>query len=132
MPIVLVTLMNGISLKAWHNATYVSLAELLIVIGRFVLRLRWKLHLQEVSPGPGSVVLESLWPNRELDTFELLHVVTPSVQIIDGEILGYDSQGKLALTLRAVDSSSWDIETDNQQILRLILEMYPDAVSLSS
>ncbi len=120
--------MNRLSLKAWRGNTYLSLAELLLVIGNRILGLKWKLQIREIAPGPGASALESARPEQLIDTLELLHLVSPCIQLIDGEISGYDTDGNLVLRLRAVDSTWWDIETDNTQILGTIKETFSDAI----
>jgi hypothetical protein len=70
--------------------------------------------------------LKRYLPAAALSIFELLHLVTPGVQIIDGEITAKDKGGKQLLLLRAVDSSSWDVETDLEHIIRALEDLYPE------
>jgi len=84
------------------------------------------MHIWEVAPGPGVEALEALDPSVSLDTLELLHLITPRVQIIDGVIESYDEKEGLILLIRAVDSTSWDIETEDIELLEALQRVYPD------
>jgi len=125
--------MSGISLKAQRGDAYLSLAELLFVLGRPLLKLHWKARVSKVA-GPEEVAarLTSVAEEDWLGTFDLLHLVTPDVRIVDGEVTGYDAQGERILNVRAVDSSWWDVETDDPEILQTLSEVYPDGMKLST
>jgi hypothetical protein len=125
--------MTGISLKAHRGDAYLSLAELLFVLGRPLLKLHWKARISEAS-GPEEVTarLTSVAEEEWLGLFELLHLVTPDVRIAHGEVTGYDANGERILTVRAVDSSWWDIETEDPDLLETLSEVYPDAMKLST
>ncbi|MEZ4312249.1 MAG: hypothetical protein R3F14_29825 [Polyangiaceae bacterium] len=79
--------------------------------------------------GPRAEELESTHADKRLSTLELLHLVTPDVQIIDGEIVGYSATDEEVpvILFRAVDSTSWDVESDDSDVLALIRTTYPDA-----
>ena len=125
--------MSGISLRAHRGDAYLSLAELLFVLGRPILKLHWKARISEVSGSEEiKARLTSVAEEEWLGIFELLHLVTPDVQIVAGEVTGYDASGERILNVRAVDSSWWDIETEDPDILDTISEVYPDAMKLST
>jgi hypothetical protein len=107
-----------LTFRAWQEQHYISAAELLLTIGRPLCNLRWRVRIEEVAPAPGAVELEDVGPNKELTTFELLHLVTPDIQIIDGELEGRDQNSdSVVVCLRAVDSTSWDVESDVAAIM---------------
>ncbi len=114
------------SLPAWIGDHYISLAEILLCIGKSLTDLQWYVKITEVAPEPGAEQLEALSPAAPLSIFQLLHLVTPGIQIIDGEITAKDKGGKQLLLLRAVDSSSWDVETDLKHIVRALEDSYPE------
>lgn len=114
------------SMPAWIGDHYISLAEILLCIGTSLTGLQWRVNIHEVAPEPGTEQLEALSPAAALSIFELLHLVTPGAQIIDGEITAKDKGGKQLLLLRAVDSSSWDVETDLEHIVRALEDSYPE------
>ncbi|RIA31645.1 hypothetical protein DFO61_2370 [Ectopseudomonas oleovorans] len=114
------------SMSAWRDDHYISLAEILLCIGKSLTDLQWYVKIHEVAPEPGAEQLEALSPAASLSIFQLLHLVTPSIQVIDGEITAKDESGKQQLLLRAVDSSSWDVETDLEHIVRALEGSYPE------
>ena len=122
--------MNGFSIEAWRGGRYLSLADLLSVLGPQVRPLKWRLRTSEVAPSPGAPLVESLGADQLVDTQDILKLFPPSVQIVDGEICGHGASGELVLRIRAVDSTWWDIETDDSQLLRAIAEAFPDAIKL--
>jgi hypothetical protein len=105
-----------LELAAWRGKHYLSLADILSAIGRPVWNLKWSLELQEVAPMPGAQALEAIDKTKQLSTPELLHLVTPAIQIIDGKIFGYDELNKKRIIIGAIDSTSWEIETDIEDI----------------
>lgn len=114
------------SMSAWRDDNYISLAEILPCIGKSLTDLQWYVNIHEVAPEPGAEQLEALSPTVPLSILQLLHLVTPGIQIIDGEITAKDESGKQQLLLRAVDSSSWDVETDLEPIVRALEDSYPE------
>jgi hypothetical protein len=125
--------MNGLSLKAQRGDAYLSLAELLFVLGRPLLKLHWKARIGEAAgPEATTARLESVSADEWLGIFDLLHLLTPDVRIVAGEVTGYDAQGERILNVRAVDGSWWDVETDDPDILQTLSELYPDAMKLST
>ncbi|WP_139220758.1 hypothetical protein [Ectopseudomonas composti] len=113
-------------MSAWRDDHYISLSEILLCIGKSLTDLQWYVKITEVAPEPGAEQLEALSPAAPLSIFQLLHLVTPGIQIIDGEITAKDESGKQRLLLRAVDSSSWDVETDLEHIVRALEDSYPE------
>ncbi|EPX56033.1 hypothetical protein D187_007375 [Cystobacter fuscus DSM 2262] len=121
--------MRGVTLKAWRAEHYVGLAELLRLLEPRVADFTWEPRLGEVAPGPGAERLEALGPEQRLTTFEARHLLTLDMQLIDGVLLGYahSDQTSPTVVLRAVDSTSWDIESDDEEILALVRRAWPDA-----
>jgi hypothetical protein len=119
---------KAIFLKAWPESRYLGAAEILVVIGRFVLNVTWTLRLEEVAPEPRAVELENLNKKEGVATLELLHHLTPDIQIIDGKLVGHDSSGKFSVIITAVDSTSWEIETDSIDIVEALASYYKEAL----
>lgn len=116
-----------LSIPAWEEDRYLSLTELLILFGRYFIKLKWYVRVEEAAPEPGAEKLESLDPLAPIDIFELLHLVSPTIQIIDGTITAKETEdAEPKLVLRAVDSSSWDIETNNIEVLSLARSRFPE------
>src|SRR2546425_881570 len=123
--------MSGVSFAAWQNGRYVGLAEILLVLGRAVIGLIWRLQIAEVAPEPGSAGLNQATDAEGLSTLDVLHLVAPDVQIIDGEVQGFrGDDSSPVLVIRAVDSTSWDVVAADTEILAVIRAAYPDAADL--
>jgi len=116
-----------LSIPAWEEGRYLSLTELLILFGRYFINLKWYVRVEETAPEPGAEKLDSIDPLVSMDIFKLLHLVSPTVQIIDGTITASDTDdSEPKLILRAVDSSSWDIETKNTEVLSIVRSRFPE------
>lgn len=119
-----------IVLPAWRGGRYVQLAELLLVLGKLVVDATWVLRVVEVAPGDGEVSLDTWDPARVLSTFDVLHLFTPDVQLIDGELESTRREnGEPWLVMRAVDSTTWDIETADPKVARCLEVAYPGLAS---
>lgn len=63
--------------------------------------------------------------------YELLHMVTPTIQVVEGKVAAIDQLGAgVFLLIRAVDSTSWDIETNLVDVIKAIKDSFPCAVEL--
>jgi hypothetical protein len=124
--------MRGVTFNAWREGQPVSLHDLMRVLEPFVRGLTWKLRLDEVAPGPWVERLEAIGPEERLTTSEVLRLVTPDVQLIDGALFGYGGPGQEppSLVLRAVDSTSWDVESASEEVLALVRRAWPDALDI--
>lgn len=98
--------------------------------------LVWECRDLEIGPGPEMAALEKAAESgTRLSTLELLHLSTPDVQVIEGEVIGYRQEEKettTAVVFRAVDSTSWDIEVSDESDFRRIKSAFPEAVELDS
>lgn len=98
--------------------------------------LTWRCYSLEIGPGPATEPLEAAANSGDkLTLLELLHLATPNVQVIDGEVIGYacqDGQLHPVVVLRAVDSTSWDLELSNESDFQRILAAFPETVELSA
>jgi hypothetical protein len=122
--------MRGLSFRAWRDGRYVALAEILVLLRPRVLNFSWALRLVEVAPHPMARALESVSPETSLGTLELIHLVSPDVQVIDGEVVGSVDGASPRIVVRAVDSTSWDIESDDEEIVSEARRAHPDATEL--
>jgi len=93
---------------------------------------KWKLvYLEDyvLKEGPDPAFAEYLHElmekvNTEISFSELLHVAKNVVQIIDCEINGISSSDKL--TISAVDSSFWEIITENEKIISCVTNTFKE------
>ncbi|GEM_PF-1149796 len=128
--------MKYLSLPAWQGEKPLYLAELILALGCSAADLTWRCRSLEIGPGPETHPLEAAADSGdELTLLELLHLATPDVQVIDGEIIGYECQdGQLqpVVTLRAIDSTSWELELPHESDFQRILAAFPETVELNS
>ncbi|MDB6095145.1 MAG: hypothetical protein JWM32_2707 [Verrucomicrobia bacterium] len=117
-----------ISFKAWRGDRYLGLAEILIVIGCSILDLKWTLNLVEVAIGADAEALNSLNGRRGVGTLELLHLATPDVQIVDGTAEGYNPNNSLRIKVTAIDSSCWDVESEDAEIVGALRGRFKDLI----
>jgi hypothetical protein len=122
--------MRSIRFAAWRDGPpgpdrasrryYVTLAELLVRLGSFGLGLTWKVRIQYADqPMTRLDEIERASSGSGVGTLELLARVAPDVQFVDGE---------LVVALREFDSTSWDLCTTDDSVIREIRRHYPDAV----
>ncbi|WP_459804352.1 hypothetical protein [Herbidospora sp. RD11066] len=64
-------------------------------------------------------------------TEQLVAMFGDDAQLIDGELTAHDADGSAVdLTIRALDSTWWDVETTMQEVLDEVSRLYPDAEAL--
>jgi hypothetical protein len=123
--------MKMVTFNAWREGRCVTLSELLLLLLPKIQGFTWRLSLAEISPHPMAEELEVVAGQKALGTRELVELVAPGVQIIDGKIEGFvDARASSpSIVIRAVDSTSWDVESEDDEILSTIGHEYPDAVT---
>jgi hypothetical protein len=120
---------KGVTFPAWHGTSYVSAPEVLNALDPHLHEFVWQVRADEVAPGPGARQLQEISPSTRLSTPELLDQLRPGAQIIDGELRGYESADSItpAVTLRAVDSTWWDVESEDDGLIAAVRDAFPDA-----
>lgn len=121
--------MSRVSFRAWRGKHYVGLPEVLAALGRITADAVWELSLDDVSPGPQGDDLTALAGGPRVGTRQLLLAAFPDGQIIDGALRAYAGAADPApfLTLFAVDSSEWDVESADAGILSAVREAFSTA-----
>jgi len=126
--------MNGISLPMWEGTVPVTLSNLVTSIGVGRVRnTRWELRGVDSAGDPAAAreVNELSDGGSSVPGDTLIDLAARGVQIIDGEVLGYQpDEIRPWIVIRAVDSSWWDVESDDQALLALLRAIYPRAASL--
>jgi hypothetical protein len=102
---------------------YVTLAELLVRLGSFGLGLTWKVRIYDAQ----FTEIEKASSGVGIGTLELLALVAPDLQFVDGDFAGYAGD-ELRVVLREFDSTSWDVCTTDASVTWEICRHYPDAV----
>jgi hypothetical protein len=117
-----------VTFRAWQGQRYIGLAEILVQFGGFGLEIEWSCFVEEAAPEPSGTQLEDLDPGTRLDTLTLLALVAPNVQVIDGRFDGYRrGTTEMVARIRAVDSTDWDIEAMETNVLHQLAAYYPGA-----
>jgi len=119
--------MTTLTFRSWRDGTYIPLAEILLVLGPLILKLKWRLEIEEAAPESSAEALYEIPSSSLLACLDLVHLVTPDIQIIDGKIFGYDASGRSTLSIGAIRGDDWDIETNDAEILRVVARAYPEA-----
>ncbi len=113
-----VKIRDGTELGGSGGLTF-DLAKILAALGKPAGKSRWSCtDLNYVSRDDQDVpVLErAAIPGQEVSGRELIDGTGQSVQVIDGQFTGVDEQGDAWVVIRAVDSSWWEVWSDNQWV----------------
>jgi hypothetical protein len=105
----------------------VYLAELLLLVGFRFINAQWYVDTSKLEVAGDSELYSMTDDDMPLSTFELIHFVTPTVQVIDGEFiarLDSDDSDEFSLRIAAIDCTCWDIETKFDDIYDTIRSMY--------
>lgn len=120
-----------ITICAWRDAHYLSLENILDALVDYCHSYRWTLNVIDAAPEPGAQALIEHDLNQSLSYDELLKLVSPELQIIDGEAVAFErDSSNEKLMIRAIDSTSWDIETEEEIIFERIKARFPWATHL--
>jgi hypothetical protein len=116
----------GITFHAWTDEHYGTTAEVLGALGERLEHLRWRLEIDEANTDEP----ERFDQQKERETAQLIEFLD-DVQIIDGSLEGRrPGDDEPYVTLRAVDSSWWDVESDDPRLLDAVRAKYPDAFDI--
>lgn len=122
-----------ISMLAWNDDEYISLAEIILAIGWPLRKMIWHIRVEEASIEPGAEALENSCPSDSYSTLQLLRMITPNIQIIDGEIIGTaQDDTEDYIKIEAIDSTHWDIESNITELIESIKNIFPYATTISS
>ncbi|MEU8267693.1 hypothetical protein AB0B89_11030 [Sphaerisporangium sp. NPDC049002] len=122
----------GLTFRCWRDDGLVTLADLLMSLGRTIEGNRWRLVVEEL-PSPRYQEICDTADRSLMETGQLIALLGDDAQLIDGELAAYDADGACCdLTIRALDSTWWDIETTRQEVLDQVSRFYPDAEILHS
>lgn len=97
-----------------------TLSELLTLLTGPAMLLTWILSDVEAVGSEAEALQEAAEADRRLTFDELLQLAKGVAQVIDGEFVGYDSHQEKRLVIRAVDSSAFDVESDDETVVRLV------------
>ncbi|WP_137245582.1 hypothetical protein [Herbidospora galbida] len=91
---------------------------------------RWRLEIDELFSPRYREITETA-ESFLMSTQQLVAMFGDDAQLIDGELTAHDADGSTVdLTIRALDSTWWDVETTMQEVLDEISRLYSDAKAL--
>lgn len=104
-----------------HQLTF-DLRDILALIGEKAIRSTWLLSEVESIGGHASDVLNRISDEgRKIDGAELISLSRRVSQIVDGTFEAFDKDVNCPwITIQAVDSSAYDVITEDQNILNMI------------
>ncbi|MGW6919331.1 hypothetical protein ACWGB8_36780 [Kitasatospora sp. NPDC054939] len=124
--------MQSITFAAWRDdplhpgapahRRYVTLAELLVLLGGYGLGLTWQVRIYD--PPTGTVSTPA--PGGRIATLDLLAGQAPHRQHVDADFHGYAGE-ELVVVFQEFDSTSWDVRSRDERLLAHIRGHYPDA-----
>jgi hypothetical protein len=126
--------MQGITFFMWRGSSMVSLLHVLELVGLArVLESQWRIRLADSAGEPQAAdqLNELSDSGFAFPGSTLQRLASQGVQLIDGELSAYeDDQDNAWITLRAVRSTHWDVESQDAALLARLKEAIPDAEPL--
>jgi hypothetical protein len=121
----------AITISAFRGDVPVTLEDILKVLGTRARSARWRISALEVAPALSADRLHAASDQGTLLAGEELFGLASGIQVIDGEFAasGGDA-GEPWVLLRAVDGASWDVITDDVEVIRDFARSFPDATPL--
>jgi hypothetical protein len=118
---------SGLTFQCRRDEGRVTLADLLTSLGSMIEGYRWRLVVDELLSPRYQEIAEAA-EGCLMETAQLVAMFGNDAQLIDGELTAHDADGSIVdLTIRALDSTWWDVETTMQEVLDKISLLYPDA-----
>lgn len=116
--------MRGITISDLNdqNVLTVDLVDVLRLLGDVLVQTRWKLSGVEALGGSAAEKLQRLSDAQgEVSGQTLLELAAEVDQVVDGEFQGFRGNDLSPwIVIRAVDSSSYDVLTDDHRIVEQI------------
>jgi hypothetical protein len=124
--------MNHLTFHAWQDDRYIGIRDILTALEDVVAGLQWRVRIDEMASGPGPNRLEKVSPDTWIDTPGLLEVTANDVQVIDGQMSGYQSRESATpkIVVRAVDSTWWDIQSDDDVVAEAVMNRLPNVAPM--
>jgi hypothetical protein len=127
--------MRGISIAEFDskNLMPVELTEILATVGDAARQSRWSLSGIEALGGCAADELHQLSDEHQaVDGTRLAHLAAGVSQIIDGEFRAFrDAAESPWLVIYAVDSSAYDVLTDDDATLRRLRNRFQTASEIT-
>ena len=111
-----------------------DLSKVLAALGQAAVKSRWSCaDLNYVSKDDRELpVLErAATPGEQVAGLELIEGTRLLLQVIDGQFTGFDEDGNVWVIIRAVDSSWWEVWSDNKWVHEAIRSNFRVVESIS-
>ena len=124
--------MKGVSISdEKNNFLAFDLIDILKIIGEKVLHSTWEISNVECI-GKEADRLHSISDNEiPISGEELFSIASNIIQVIDGEFMAYlEDKTNSWLVVKAIDSSEFDVETDDLSVIAKIKNNFSDVTDL--
>lgn len=128
--------LRGVTFPAWRNGEFIPLIDVLLVLGRWIVRgVGWRFSEAEFAPGwRGSDELNTMSHQVTLTPTEtLIDLISDGVQLVDGRLEAfYDQFADPFLVVQSVRGDEWDVYAADQDILDVITEAFEGVSEIPS
>ncbi|MEV0582744.1 hypothetical protein [Nonomuraea sp. NPDC050310] len=108
------------------------MAELLASLGSAVEGHLWRVIAEEWSASSTGEAIASLDEDQLVSTAHLINLFPDGSQLIWGGLVGYPQGSPTAdIKIRAFDSTSWDVQSNDPDVWETILRLHPSAQDLT-
>lgn len=124
--------MKGVSILDIVEASETSLlADVLDTLREDIVGFQWRISSVECL-GEGADEFHRLSDAQAtVDTPQLYALAKSVCQIIDGNFTGYRGDSPAPkIVIRAVDSSAYDVEAEDEHVLATVRQKYPNVVDI--
>jgi len=109
-----------------------DLINILNVIGESGKKLNWKISNLDCLGKNSEVLDEISEQNKEIEGTELYQLFSQIYQTIEGEFIAFENNSTQNLiTIRAIDGSEFDVETNDLEILKNIRNTFENVKDLT-
>lgn len=126
--------MRGISVldRDERGVVTVNLRDLLHLAGAKAEESEWELRNLECIGDPEADECHRLSnSNEKISGNHLIRLASGLAQVIDGEFLAFQQgESEPWLIIRAVDSSAYDVESEDEALLNMISKRFKDVVDI--
>lgn len=120
--------MRGVTISDLNeqNVLSVDLADLLHLLGERILRSHWRISGVEALGGAAADELQRLSDvQSKIDGQSLIKLAADVDQVVEGEFQGFrDGDARPWIIIRAIDSSAYDVLTDDDRIVEQIRDRF--------
>jgi hypothetical protein len=109
-----------------NNLLSFDLIDILNTVGEKTARSRWRISDVEASGNSALRLLELCDKKIEISGVELIGIASDLVQVISGRFEAYLDAEEPWLIVRAVDSSEYDVESDDPSVFKKLRQRFSE------